>query len=82
MLRMILKRTPGQCGRRWTGGSQLRVGWLRLGRDTHSSAASRFVGSRTLEKSSASATSEMNEMPLCINTHIEDALGVENGMEN
>ena len=80
MLGMILKRTPGQCGRRWTGGSQLRVGWLRLGRDTH--AASRFVGSRTLEKSSASATSEMNEMPLCINTHIEDALGVENGMEN
>ena len=49
---------------------------------THSSAASRFVGSRTLEKSSASATSEMNEMPLCINTHIEDALGVENGMDN
>ena len=50
------------------------------GNDTH--AASRFVGSRTLEKSSASATSEMNEMPLCINTHIEDALGVENGMDN
>ena len=52
------------------------------GNDTHSSAASRFVGSRTLEKSSASATSEMNEIHVCISTHIEDALGVENGMDN